>query len=224
MRSVMQMVAVVCVVLSAAQARAQDLVGPPDAWFGVDNLEITYSEGTKLFNVRFDNRSFNDVFGAGAPDLLFTTPEDVEAALLALGDFLNGPPLAANQLSAIDPVPGSVVLDDGFLYPIDLTAETVDNPGNLDFSGPLGWRYGVRGVSVNRALDLVQAGKTNLAWAFFTAVDECPADFNGDGAVDGGDLAILLAAWNSPDSDLNGDGNTDAGDLAILLAAWGSCS
>ena len=47
------------------------------------------------------------------------------------------------------------------------------------------------------------------------------ADLNGDGAVDGGDLAILLAAWGTPGADLNGDGVTDGADLAILLAAWG---
>jgi len=48
-----------------------------------------------------------------------------------------------------------------------------------------------------------------------------PADLNGDGVVDGSDLAILLAAWGGTDIDLNGNGVTDSGDLAILLAAWG---
>lgn len=49
-----------------------------------------------------------------------------------------------------------------------------------------------------------------------------PADLNGDGSVDGTDLAILLAAWGGAEIDLNGNGITDSGDLAILLAAWGS--
>lgn len=51
------------------------------------------------------------------------------------------------------------------------------------------------------------------------------ADLDGDGAVGGGDLAILLAAWgaegDAPDVDLDGDGTVGGGDLAILLAAWG---
>ena len=51
----------------------------------------------------------------------------------------------------------------------------------------------------------------------------CPADFNGDLAVDGSDLAILLAAWGTSGADLTGDGNTDGSDLAVLLAAWGVC-
>ena len=49
-----------------------------------------------------------------------------------------------------------------------------------------------------------------------------PADFNHDGAVNGGDLTILLGSWgtDSPGIDLNNDGVVDGRDLAILLAAW----
>lgn len=46
-------------------------------------------------------------------------------------------------------------------------------------------------------------------------------DLNGDGVVDGTDLAILLGAWGtSGPGDLNGDGVVDGADLAILLGAW----
>lgn len=49
-----------------------------------------------------------------------------------------------------------------------------------------------------------------------------PADLNGDGAIDAGDLAVLLANWGgSGVGDVNGDGSVDAGDLSALLAAWG---
>jgi hypothetical protein len=49
-----------------------------------------------------------------------------------------------------------------------------------------------------------------------------PADLNGDGLVNAGDLALLLAAWGTGDSaaDIDLDGAVGAGDLAILLAAW----
>ena len=47
------------------------------------------------------------------------------------------------------------------------------------------------------------------------------ADFNGDGVVDGVDLAALLANWGMPGfTDLNDDGTTDGADLASLLANW----
>lgn len=47
------------------------------------------------------------------------------------------------------------------------------------------------------------------------------ADLDGDGLVNGADLAVLLAGWGSSGiADLDGSGVTDAADLAILLAAW----
>lgn len=47
-------------------------------------------------------------------------------------------------------------------------------------------------------------------------------DLNGDGRVDGADLAELLGAWRSsdPNADLNGDGIVDGRDLAELLGNW----
>jgi hypothetical protein len=51
-------------------------------------------------------------------------------------------------------------------------------------------------------------------------------DLDGDGEVDGIDLATLLAAWGACaagccPADLNGNGVVNGFDLAILLGAWG---
>ena len=53
--------------------------------------------------------------------------------------------------------------------------------------------------------------------------EPCPADLNGDGNVDSGDLGLLIAAWNTADAsaDINGDGNVDSGDLGLLISAPG---
>lgn len=50
-----------------------------------------------------------------------------------------------------------------------------------------------------------------------------PADLNGDGHVDGIDLAIVLAAFgtSTAGADPSGDGFVDGTDLAIVLAAFG---
>jgi hypothetical protein len=51
-----------------------------------------------------------------------------------------------------------------------------------------------------------------------------PADFNGDGIVDGADLGILLGGWGlcvHCQGDINGYGSVDGGDLGALLADWG---
>jgi len=53
----------------------------------------------------------------------------------------------------------------------------------------------------------------------------CSADLNGDNAVNGADLGILLSAWGQSEvpADLNGDGDVNGADLGALLAAWGNC-
>ena len=71
---------------------------------------------------------------------------------------------------------------------------------------------------------------TGSAIANFSAIsridiEDCPADLNDDGSVDGNDLGSLLAGWGSAGgaADLNGDGSVDGNDLGMLLAAWGPC-
>ena len=54
---------------------------------------------------------------------------------------------------------------------------------------------------------------------------ECPADLDGSGAVDIGDLLAILAAWGNKGGpeDLDGNGVVDIGDLLIVLSSWGPC-
>ena len=56
----------------------------------------------------------------------------------------------------------------------------------------------------------------------------CPADFDKDGEVDGGDLGVLLLAWGQCrvlpcTADLTFDGQVDGQDLGELLLNWGEC-
>jgi hypothetical protein len=71
------------------------------------------------------------------------------------------------------------------------------------------------GITANsKALNIV-----NNIWQGAPGLE---GDLDGDGAVNGADLGLLLAAWGSgdPDADLNGDGVVDGADLGILLASW----
>lgn len=53
----------------------------------------------------------------------------------------------------------------------------------------------------------------------------CAADLDGNGAVDGGDLGILLGQWGGPGSaDFDGNGTVDGADLGVMLGAWGACA
>jgi hypothetical protein len=55
----------------------------------------------------------------------------------------------------------------------------------------------------------------------------CPADFNQDGGVDGGDVDSFFGSWESgsSDADVNQDGGVDGGDISTFFAAWeaGGC-
>ncbi len=55
----------------------------------------------------------------------------------------------------------------------------------------------------------------------------CPADFNGDGGVDGGDIEAFYLAWEpaDPSADVNHDGGIDGADVAFFFIVWeaGGC-
>ena len=54
---------------------------------------------------------------------------------------------------------------------------------------------------------------------------DCPADIDGSGAVDFGDILAVLSAWGCTDcpEDLDESGVVDFADLLIVLASWGPC-
>jgi hypothetical protein len=55
----------------------------------------------------------------------------------------------------------------------------------------------------------------------FVAPPANPADLDGNGRVDGIDLALLLGNWlGAGVGDIDGSGVVDAGDLALLLNSW----
>jgi len=75
-------------------------------------------------------------------------------------------------------------------------------------------------VSMNDPGQLLANGGPRL----LTPTWHSPMDLNGDCAVNGSDLGVLLASWGAPDfdarCDFNGDGIVDGHDLGTLLGAW----
>lgn len=90
--------------------------------------------------------------------------------------------------------------------------------------------YALRDTNVCQpTAPIFQGPWTDLGGNNLNASCPCAFDLDNDGAVSGGDLALLLVEWESlpgPSSrgDLTGDGDVDATDLTVLLTAWGSCS
>jgi hypothetical protein len=62
------------------------------------------------------------------------------------------------------------------------------------------------------------AACASLARAICPAI--MPGDLDRNGAVNGGDLAILLGGWGTASGDVDGNGVTDAVDLGLLLGVW----
>lgn len=80
-------------------------------------------------------------------------------------------------------------------------------------------------IGVDGSQDDDSAAYAGAAYTFF--IDTCPSDLNGNGVVDGADLAIILGAWGSCPRcpvDLTGDDFVDPADIALLLRAWGACN
>jgi FG-GAP-like repeat/Dockerin type I domain len=79
-------------------------------------------------------------------------------------------------------------------------------------------------INMDGSPDLVVASLPDNSVAMLLNLTANPLDLNGDGAINGGDLAILLAGWGATGpklpADFNGDGIVDSIDLATLLASW----
>ncbi|MFO0963038.1 MAG: hypothetical protein U0625_09045 [Phycisphaerales bacterium] len=70
---------------------------------------------------------------------------------------------------------------------------------------------------------IVGRGRANgLPRGFVLEPLQLVGDLDGNGAVDGADLGILLGHWGTTDpaSDLNHDGTVDGADLGVLLGHW----
>jgi len=128
----------------------------------------------------------------------------------------NTGPIASTFSFFTEPVEGwstswsmatSPLLPPGATAVVTLTAHASFHPIDIDLL-----------ISARREADGATRG---YATATLVALPPTP-DFNGDGAIDGADLGVLLSAWGPGPSiaDLNEDGVVDGDDLGILLSVW----
>ena len=98
-----------------------------------------------------------------------------------------------------------------------LSTSQVDNVELLSIRGLEAGEYAIRVIRINSGTTAF----SGLAWLMIEA-DGLPGDYDGSGAVDGSDLAQLLAAWATinEEIDLDGDGLIGGADLTILLSNW----
>ncbi len=104
------------------------------------------------------------------------------------------------------------------------------NQGTLIGSTGMNGNAGFTGINANGMLVARFADSTTAKYTIAriqldaAASNACPADLDGDGAVAGSDLGMLLSSWgaNGP-ADLDDNGSVDGGDLGMMLGAWGNC-
>jgi len=110
------------------------------------------------------------------------------------------------------------------VFPLNSPGCTTIGPVTLTFAAAPGanWELEVP-VSIHNANLAICCDAILKLKAPTPCPPSCGADLNGDGVVNGADLAMLLGAWGTssgPCVDLNGDGIVDGADLAFLLGSW----
>ncbi len=172
----------------------------------------------------------NPYFDAGGSDLLSTDRQFGHWAVATYGN----PPTESKTVS--DTVTFAVPFTFGTQFKLGIYAHALagmrssssvlgNSTAESDFSGE-GLRWGgisavllQNGTPVNGAVIVSGSG---LDWGG-PVTPPSPADFNGDGHVNGDDLGTLLGQWGpcpGCSADFNGDGKVDGDDLGFLLGEW----
>lgn len=150
--------------------------------------------------------------------------------VLDLGNGYETPGFPVDGVAFTSPEPGNIFVSVEYWY------ERVDGSTNVESTSLTGPFMKENGFTFAWGYSLAEARtfrRFGYACTFEASVDPCPgcpADLDGDCAVSGGDLGLLLAAWGSCGKagagcfgDINSDGTVNGGDLGLLLASWGVC-
>jgi hypothetical protein len=143
-------------------------------------------------------------------DIVFNQTQIVSGTVLLGGDSLFADPmLDANFV----PLPGSPAIDSGDNDEVPAALAGLDFLGNDRFQNdPHTADTGIgSGAIVDRGAIEVQSD-----------TPACPADLNGDGVADFGDVSAFVSAFGSSDTlaDINNDGVVDFGDVSAFLDAF----
>ncbi len=169
-------------------------------WSGVDGSVISQLIGPAGFGI---GEAIGDVNDDGCVDLL-------------MGAWVSGTGgMQAGQAFVISGKTNGVIRT--ITHTVPLAQFGFDTASSGDANGD-----GVTDFLITAANE---AGGRGTAYVILGAAPPNPADFNGDGMVNGADLATLLSVWGTTGqgtgADLSGDGVVNGTDLATLLANWG---
>jgi len=173
-----------------------------------------------------DTSPVNEAYTNGPPVVIGTAASDSDADVT----FIEGVNLVDGDFS--------VVTADVFATPVPftLTYNGGTNTANLDFGGALpNGDYLVTvfdtvdsqaaGVALDGEPGALPSGDGAAGGDFsfvFNVSNPCPADLNGDGVVDNGDIGVFITFFlaQNPAADFNGDGIVDNGDIGFFITAF----
>ncbi len=120
------------------------------------------------------------------------------------------------------PFPGPATFGRGFIWtPQDGMRDLTDVAVAAGIAIPSGTVLALPAAISSDGRTVVGLVNGGAGFAISFAPPLSPADLNGDGAVNGLDLTVLLANWGGAGAgDLDANGTVDGFDLSIVLAAW----
>lgn len=202
---------------------------PTDTPLNFGNIDPSYEA---IFQPFTPQRLFTAV-GSTETEVHFFVPGTitVPAAVKGFGVIFNGVEVAgAASIECYDA--------DGVL--IAEVAAPISGPSGFSFVGAImTGPERIASVLIRSGTLAPLAGNVDAPWAGadIVVMDDfiygepislnCPADLNGDGVVDGGDLGLFLSAWGANfahPADFDGDGLVYGSDLGVMLSSWGACA
>ena len=192
----------------------------PDTWILAENdTAITFTEGPPKIIARSISPGAS-VAPSAPMTVTFHKPVSITGSNVALVGPA-GP--IATTVSYDAPSQTATITPTQTLAPGAWTLTILDTVTDLASSQNLDGEIGLAAPAGPLGGDGVAGGDAVIPFTVTGSV----ADINGDGVVDGADLAFVLSAWGACvpaqpcPADLTGDGLIDGADIAFLLSAWG---
>jgi hypothetical protein len=187
------------------------------AWFAgagpdllIDGCVVTSNQGQSAAFAKLADSGVNALaFAIRDSYFCLNAPQNIAGPVVDLGGNTLGSDCNANGVCDIDELAVFDCDSNGTLDSCELATGAADDCNGNGVIDACDIASGAADANVNGVPDTCEFAR---------------GDFDLDGIVGGGDLAILLSFWGDPNgsvADLTGDGAVTAEDLALLLSLWG---
>ncbi len=223
-----------------------------EAWNTFNGVGVNNAGEWIIFGVssNFDDTTSNDFLAFNGVDTLhenqtvdgltLAAPAGVRAAAI---NNLGVVAMIWQHTSSVAPTPKALVVGQGGSLDQSIVVVASGDLLDVDGDGNADWRVVDLPESyvVGPGLDLADDGRVTttctlepvaggarfdatirFCFADCSSCPACPADFNQDGGIDGGDIEAFFNDWTEGQScaDVNQDGGVDGGDIERFFTLW----